>query len=106
MGRTNDRYEQCLRLRDQAAKYIQRFLEGRGTTIETDYSDQESKIWHRPTDGKAPSLTIIAYWDQGYYVWVVWKGEDGEREDVHVKVGHDPARRTEFPELDHLLVEP
>jgi hypothetical protein len=101
----NDRYEQCLRLRDQVAKYIERFLEGGGTTFETEYSDQEFKIWHRPTDGKARSLTIIAYWDEVFYVWVVWKGEDGEREDVHVRVGRDPARRTEFPELDHLLVE-
>jgi hypothetical protein len=101
----NDRYEQCLRLRDETAKYIEQFLKKRGTTFETECSDQELKIWHRPTDGKARNLTIIAYWDQDFYVWAVWKGEGGEREDVHVRIGHDPARRTEFPELDHLLVE-
>jgi hypothetical protein len=101
----NDRHVQCLRLRDQAAKYIERFLEKRGTTVETEYADRELKIWYRPTDSNARSLTIIAYWVQGFYVWAVWKGEDGEREDVHVRVRHDPARRTEFPELDHLLVE-
>jgi hypothetical protein len=101
----NDRYEQGLKLRDQAVKYIERYLEGLGTTIETEYADQQVKIWYRPTNGKARSLTIIAYWDQGFYIWVAWKGEDGEREDVHVKIGSDPARRREFPELDHLLVE-
>jgi hypothetical protein len=101
----NDRYEQCLRLRDETAKYIERFLEKRGTTVETECAGRELKIWYRPTYGKARSLTIIAYWDEDFYVWVVWKGEDGEREDVHVRVGRDPAKRTEFPELDYLLVE-
>jgi hypothetical protein len=38
-------------------------------------------------------------------VWVVWKGENGEREDVHAKVEEEEFERTEFPEFDHLLVE-
>jgi hypothetical protein len=101
----NDKYQQCLRLRDQAAGYIERFLQERGTTVETEYPEQAVRIWYRPKDGKTRSLTIIAYWEQGFYVWVVWKGEDGEREDVHVGIGNDPAPRKEFPELDHLLVE-
>jgi hypothetical protein len=101
----NDKYEQCLRLRDQAAGYIERFLQERGTTVEMEYPEQAVRIWYRPKDGKTRSLTIIAYWEQGFYVWVVWKGEDGEREDVHVGIGNDPAQRKEFPELDHLLVE-
>jgi hypothetical protein len=41
---------------------------------------------------------------KGFYVWVAWKGEDGEREDVHVRLGNE-ARCTEFPEFDHLLAE-
>ena len=101
----NDKYEQCLRLRDRAAGYIERFLQERGTTVETEYPEHAVRIWYRPKDGKTRSLTIIAYWEQGFYVWVVWKGEDGEREDVHVGIGSDPAQRKEFPELDHLLVE-
>jgi hypothetical protein len=60
---------------------------------------------HRPEDGKSRTLTIVAYWDQGFYVWVVWKGEEGEREDVHVAVGNEASRRSESPEFDHLLVE-
>ena len=100
-----DRYEQCLQLRDQAAGYIERFLQKRGTTAETEYPEQAVKICYRPKDGKPRSLTIIAYWDQGFYVWVVWRGEDGEREDVHVPIGNDPAQQKEFPEFDHLLVE-
>ena len=41
---------------------------------------------------------------KGFYVWVAWKGEDGEQEDVHVRIGNE-ARCTEFPEFDHLLAE-
>jgi hypothetical protein len=100
-----EKYEQCLWLRDQAAGYIERFLQKRGTTVETEYTEQLVRIWYRPKDGKTRSLTIIAYWEQGFYVWVVWKGEDGEREDAHVGIGNHPAQRKEFPELDHLIVE-
>ena len=90
--------------RDQAAGYIERFLQERGTTVETEYPERAVKIWYRPKDSKTRSLTIIAYWERGFYVWVVWKGEDGEREDVNVGIGNDPVQRKEFPELDHLLV--
>ena len=100
-----EKYEQCLWLRDQAAGYIERFLQKRGTTVETEYTERAVRIWSRPKVGNARSLTIIAYWEQGFYVWVVWKGEDGEREDVHVGIGNHPAQRKEFPELDHLIVE-
>jgi len=99
------RYQNCLRIRAQVAGYIERFLHERGKTVETEYPEEAVKIWYRPQDGRARSLTIIAYWDVGYYVWVVWKGEDGEREDVHVRIGNDPAQSRKFPELDHLLVE-
>jgi hypothetical protein len=99
------RYEQCLQLRDQAAGYINRFLSKRGITLESEHLEGAVKMSYRPDAGGTRSLTIVAYWEQGFYVWVVWKGEDGERADVHVEVGNDPARRKEFPEIDHLLVE-
>jgi hypothetical protein len=35
----------------------------------------------------------------------VWKGEEGEMEEVHVAVGNEASRRSEFPEFGHLLVE-
>ena len=92
----NGRYEQCLRLRDQAVKYVERYLEGLGTTIETEYADQQVKIWYRPRNGKARSLTIIAYWDQGFYIWVVWKGEDGERRMFTLKSGAIPQGAQSF----------
>jgi hypothetical protein len=99
------RYNDCLRLCIQAAGYVERFLQKRGTTVEAEFSEPAAKFYYRPGDGRIRSLTIVAYWDQNFYVWVVWKGEVGEREDVHVRIGHDASRRTEFPEFDHLLVE-
>ena len=99
------KYEQCLQLRDRAAVYIEGFLQNRGVKVETTYLDGAVKICHRPKDGKSRTLTIVAYWDQGFYVSVVWKGEEGEREDVRVAVGNEASRRSEFPEFDHLLVE-
>jgi hypothetical protein len=99
------RYEDCLRLRDQAVGYIERFLQKRGINIETECLEGPVKMYYRPKNGKIRSLTIVAYWEQGFYVWVVWKGEDGEREDVHVGIGNDASQRREFPEFDHLLVE-
>ena len=100
-----DKYEQCLRLRDQVASYIGRFLQKRGITLSTEYQEGAVKMCYRPDDAKIRSLTIVAYWEQEFYVWVVWRGEEGEREDVHVGIGNDPAQRKEFPEFDHLLVE-
>ncbi|MBV8375716.1 MAG: hypothetical protein JO279_01805 [Verrucomicrobia bacterium] len=99
------RHEQCLQLRDQAAGYINRFLLKREIIVEPEYMEGAVKMFYRPDDSKTRSLTIVAYWEQGFYVWVVWKGEDGEREDVHVGIGNDPTQRKEFPEFDHLLVE-
>jgi len=101
----NDKYEQCLQLRDQAASYVGRFLQKRGITLDSEYQEGAVRMCYRPDDGKPRSLTIVAYWEQGFYVWVVWKGEDGEREDVHVGIGNDVAQRTEFAEFDHLLAE-
>jgi hypothetical protein len=98
------RYEDCLRLRAQAASYVEQFLQKRGTSVETEFSEPATKFFYRPEEGKIRSLTIVAYWDQSFYVWVVWKGEEGEREDVHVRIGNNSSR-TEFPEFDHLLVE-
>ena len=72
--------------------------------VETEFSERRAKFYYRTEDGKTRSLTIVGYWDQGFYVWVAWKGEDGEREDVHVRIGNE-ARCTEFPEFDHLLAE-
>jgi hypothetical protein len=92
------RYEDCLRLRAQVARYVERFLKKRELCVETEFPD-------RPEDGKTRSLTIVGYWDQGFYVWVAWRGEDGEREDVHVRIGNEASRCTEFPEFDHLLAE-
>jgi hypothetical protein len=74
-------------------------------SVEMELSEPAAKFYYRPDEGKIRSLTIVAYWDQSFYVWVVWKGEEGEREDVHVRIGNDALRRTEFPEFDHLLVE-
>jgi hypothetical protein len=99
------RYEDCLRLCSQAAGYVERFLQKRGTIVETESSWPAAKFYYRPEDGKVRSLTIVAYWDQSFYVWVVWKGEEGEREDIHVHIGNHASRRKEFPEFDHLLVE-
>ena len=98
------RYEDCLRLRAQAVGCIERFLQKRGFNVETEFSERPAKFCYRPEGGKTRSLTIVGYWDQGFYVWVAWKGEDGEREDVHVRIGNE-ARCTEFPEFDHLLAE-
>jgi hypothetical protein len=36
-------------------------------------------MFYRPDDRKTRSLAIVAYWEQGFYVWVVWNGEDGAR---------------------------
>jgi hypothetical protein len=99
------RHEQCLQLRDQAAGYIRRFLLKRGLTVEQEYLEQGIKMSCRPDDGRTRSLMIVAYWAQGFYVWVAWKGEDGAREDVHVSIGNEPTRRKTFPEFDHLLAE-
>lgn len=99
------RYEQCLQLRDQAAAYINRFLLKREIIVEPEYLGEAVKMFYRPVDYKTRSLTIMAYWERGFYVWVAWKGEEGEREDVHVAIGNDPTQRKEFPEFDHLLVE-
>ena len=94
-----------MRLRDQAAGYIEWFLQKRGPTVETKYPEWAVKNWYRPKDGKTRSATIIAYWEQGIYVWVAWKGEDREIEDVHGRIGRGAAKRKEFPEFNHLLVE-
>jgi hypothetical protein len=99
------RYKDCLRLRVQVAGYIERFLKKQEIYVETEFSEHPAKFYYRPEDGKTRSLTIVGYWDQGFYVWVVWKGEGGEREDVHVRIGNEASRRTDFPELDHLLAE-
>jgi hypothetical protein len=99
------RYEDCLRLRAQVAGYIERFLKKREFYVETVFSERQAKFYYRPENGKTRSLTIVGYWDQGFYVWIVWKGEEGEREDVHVRIGNEASRRTEFPEFDHLLAE-
>ena len=99
------RYEHCLWLRARAAEYVERFLQKRGINLETEFSEREAKCYYRPVDGKTRSLTIVGYWDQGFYVWVVWKGEGGEWDDVHVRVGDEASRRKEFPEFDHLLAE-
>ena len=99
------RHEQCLQLRDRAAGYVRRFLLKRGITVEEEYLEQAIKMSYRPDDGRTRGLMIVAYWEQGFYVWVAWKGDDGEREDVHVSVGNEPTRRKAFPEFDHLLAE-
>ena len=99
------RYEDCLRLRAQAVGCIERFLQKRGFNVETEFSERTAKLYYRPGDSKARNLTIVGYWDQGFYVWVVWKGEGGEREDVHVRIGSEASRRKEFSEFDHLLAE-
>ena len=57
-----------------------------------------------PAPGKSTESKPVCA-DQGFYVWVVWKGEGGEREDVHVRIGNEASRRADFPELDHLLAE-
>jgi hypothetical protein len=75
------RYEDCLRLRAQAVGCIERFLQKRGFNVETEFSERTAKLYYRPGDSKARNLTIVGYWDQGFYVWVVWKGEGGEREE-------------------------
>jgi hypothetical protein len=103
-GEMIGRHEQCLQLRDRAAGYINRFLLKRGITVAQEYLEQAIKMTYRPEDGRTRSLTIIAYWEQGFYVWVTWKGEDGEREDVHSSVQNEPTQK-EFPEFDHLLAE-
>ena len=100
-----ERHERCLQLRDQAAGYIIRFLLKRGITLDQEHLDQTTKLSYRPDDGRTRSLTIVAYWEQGFYVWVAWKGEGGEREDVHVRIRSQPTQRKEFPEFDHLLAE-
>ena len=99
------RYKDCLLLRAQVAGYIDRFLKKQEMYVETDFSERLAKFYYRPEDGKTRSLTIVGYWDQGFYVWVVWKGEGGKREDVHVRIGNEASRRKEFPEFDHLLAE-
>jgi hypothetical protein len=99
------RYEDCLRLRTQVVGYIERFLLKRGINIEKEFSGRTAKLYYRPEDGKTRILTVVGYWDEGFYVWVVWKGEGGEREDVHVRIGDEASRRKEFPEFDHLLAE-
>jgi hypothetical protein len=38
-----------------------------------------------------------------FYVWVVCKGEGGERENVHARVWSEVSSQKEFPEFDHLL---
>jgi hypothetical protein len=73
--------------------------------LETDYLDQAVKMFYRPENGGDRSLTIATYWKDGFLVWVVWKGENGEREDVRMKIEEEELDRTEFPEFDHLLVE-
>ena len=74
-------------------------------TGNAEFSGRAAKFYYRPEDSKTRSLTIVAYWDQSFYVWVVWRGEEGERDDVHVRIGNEASRRREFPEFDHLLVE-
>jgi hypothetical protein len=101
----DDRYEHCLWLRAQAAEYIERFLQKRGINIETEFSEHATEFYYRPEDGRTRRLTIVSYWDQGFYVWAVWKGEGGERDDVHARIGDEASRRKEFPEFDHLLAE-
>ena len=101
----DSRYEDCLRLRAQAIGYIERFLQKRGINVETEFSERPAKLYYRPGDGKTLSLTIVGYWDQGFYVWVVWEGEGGKREDMHVRIGNEASRRNEFPEFDDLLAE-
>jgi hypothetical protein len=46
------RNEDCLRLRAQAAGYIERFLKKRGINVETEFSERAAKIYDRPEDGK------------------------------------------------------
>jgi hypothetical protein len=99
------RYEDCLRLRAQAVGYIERFLQKLGIDVETEFSERTATLYYRPEDGKTRLLTVVGYWDQGFYVWVVWKGEGGEREDVHVRIGNEASRRKHFPEFDQLLAE-
>jgi hypothetical protein len=101
----DSRYEDCLRLRARAVGYIERFLQKLGINVETEFSERTAELYYRPADGRTRSLTIVGYWDQGFYVWVVWKGEGGEREDVHVRIGNEASRKKEFPEFDHLLAE-
>ena len=91
-----EKYEQCLWLRDQAAGYIERFLQKRGTTVETEYTERAVRIWYRPKDGNARSLTIIAYWEQGFYVWVVWKGENGKGKMCMLELGTIPHSGRNF----------
>jgi hypothetical protein len=57
-----DKHEQCLQLRDQAAVYIEGFLQNRGMKVETTYLACAVKICHQPKDGKSRTLTIVAYW--------------------------------------------
>jgi hypothetical protein len=99
------RYEHCLRLRAQAAEYIERFLQKRGINIEMEFSEHAAELYYRPEEGRTRRLTIVSYWDQGFYVWAVWKGEEGERDDVHARIVGEASRRKEFPEFDHLLAE-
>jgi hypothetical protein len=105
----NNREEECVRLRCSAADYVDRFLQRRGIRVETTYLDRVVKMVYRPRadlwGDRCRSLTIATYWRDGFVVWIVWKGEDAEREDVHVKVEDDDLERTDFPELDHVLVE-
>jgi hypothetical protein len=98
-------FEKCVSLRYRAAAYIEGFMQRRGITLDTNYLDRSVKMFYRPKEGGDRSLTITAYWKDGFFVWVVWKGENGEREDVHVKIEEENLERTRFPELDHLLVE-
>jgi hypothetical protein len=100
-----DQSEQCSLLRYRVAAYIERFLENRGITLETNYLDRAVKMFYRPEDGGDRSLTIATYWKDGFFVWVVWKGENGERADVYAKIVEEELERKEFPEFDHLLVE-
>ena len=101
-----DKEDTITELRWRAADYVLRCIRQRDLDIdEPDYLDRAVKVFYRPED-KHRSLTIAAYWRDGYYAWLVWKGEDGEREQVHVSVGDDEVlTRTEFPEFDHLIAE-
>ena len=88
-----------------AAEYVERFLQKRGINVEMGFSEHAVEFYYRPEHDKTRSLTIVSYWDQGFYVWAVWKGEAREREDVHARIGDKASRRKEFPEFDHLLAE-
>jgi hypothetical protein len=61
---TDGRYEDCLRLRAQVGRYIERFLKKREFCVETAFSERSAKFYYRPEDGKTRSLTIVGYWDE------------------------------------------